>query len=95
MHGILPVSYTHLDVYKRQIKDGWGYSTVENTEAFYENYKGLIDVLLDNPYICGFCYTQITDIMQEQNGIYYYDRSPKFDAKRLYEINTRKAEIEK
>ena len=28
----------------------------------------------------GFCYTQITDVEQEKNGVYYYDRRPKFDA---------------
>ena len=30
--------------------------------------------------MCGFCYTQLTDIEQEQNGLYNYDRSPKFDS---------------
>ena len=37
-------------------------------------------------HITGFCYTQITDVEQEQNGIYNYDRSPKFDTQRLKEI---------
>ena len=30
--------------------------------------------------MAGYCYTQLTDIEQEQNGIYNYDRTPKFDA---------------
>lgn len=34
----------------------------------------------------GFCYTQLTDVEQEQNGIYYYDRTPKFDMKRIKAI---------
>ena len=34
----------------------------------------------------GYCYTQLTDIEQEQNGIYTYDRREKFDAKRLEKI---------
>ena len=33
-------------------------------------------------HITGFCYTQITDVEQEQNGIYNYDRTPKFDTNR-------------
>lgn len=34
----------------------------------------------------GFCYTQLTDVEQEKNGIYYYDRTPKFDMKRIKSI---------
>jgi hypothetical protein len=29
--------------------------------------------------LTGFCYTQLTDIFQEQNGLLYADRSPKVD----------------
>jgi hypothetical protein len=43
----------------------------------------------------GFCYTQLTDVEQELNGIYKYDRSEKFDSEILYKINSRKAAIEK
>ena len=25
------------------------------------------------------CYTRLTDVEQEQNGVYFYDRSRKFD----------------
>ena len=35
-------------------------------------------MLLSHPRVCGFCYTQLTDIEQEQNGIYFYDRTRKF-----------------
>ncbi len=43
----------------------------------------MIDVLLSYDHICGYCYTQLTDVEQEQNGIYLYDRSPKFDMARI------------
>lgn len=76
--------------------DGWGYGGApENMEAFYERFKGLIGVLLDHPKICGFCYTQLTDVYQEKNGIYAFDRREKFNAERLHKIMTRKAAIEK
>jgi hypothetical protein len=42
----------------------------------------------------GFCYTQLTDIEQEQNGIYFYDRTPKYDVRRLRAINERPAAYE-
>jgi len=40
-------------------------------------------------HICGFCYTQLTDVEQEQNGIYNFDRSEKFDMKRIHDILTK------
>jgi len=42
----------------------------------------------------GFCYTQLTDIEQEQNGIYFYDRQPKYDVERIRQINQRPAAYE-
>ena len=61
---------------------------------FIDRYKGLTDALLDNERMFGFCYTQLYDIEQEQNGLYYYDRSPKFDPELFRRINSRKAAIE-
>jgi len=55
----------------------------------------LCNVLLDNPLMFGYCYTQLTDVFQEQNGIFFFDRSAKFDLKRLKRIQTKKAAIEK
>ena len=46
----------------------------------------------------GFCYTQLYDIEQEQNGLYTYDREKKFNDEiyqRIIDINTKVAEIEK
>lgn len=74
----------------------WGYGdAAKSFEEFYTRYKGLADALLDNPKIMGFCYTQLTDVEQELNGIYNYDRTEKFDSKILYDINTKVAAIEK
>ena len=50
----------------------------KTVEEFITRYEGLTQVLLENRRICGFCYTQLTDIEQERNGIYNYDRTPKF-----------------
>ena len=72
----------------------WGYSLLNDEEQFYLNYKALVDVMLDNPCIMGFCYTQLTDVEQEVNGLYRYDRTPKYDADRIRAINSRRAAIE-
>ena len=74
----------------------WGYGQAPKTlDEFYERFEGLINVLLDNPKMCAFCYTQLTDVYQEKNGIYAFDRRAKFDLDRLHRIMSRKAAIEK
>ena len=74
---------------------GWGYGNNPKTEEeLIARYKGLTDALLDNPDIMGFCYTQLTDVEQERNGLYYYDRRPKFDPETIRTITARKAAIE-
>lgn len=74
---------------------GWGYGEgPKSLEEFYDRFRGLTDALLDNAEMLGLCYTQLTDVEQEQNGIYAYDRTPKFDAEILRGILTRKAAIE-
>jgi hypothetical protein len=40
-------------------------------------------------HCCGYCYTQLTDVEQEKNGIYFYNRSEKFDMERVREIFSR------
>ncbi len=79
--------------------DGWGYGTTPaSEEAFAERYVGLTKALLECPRICGFCYTQLTDIEQEQNGLYAYDRTPKFSEEtyeKIREANVTVAAIEK
>ncbi|MDQ0345066.1 beta-galactosidase/beta-glucuronidase [Lederbergia wuyishanensis] len=74
---------------------GWGYGDrPKSEEEFLSRYEGLVSVLLDNPYMFGFCYTQLYDIEQEVNGLYTYDRKPKFDPEIIRNINSRKAAIE-
>ena len=76
-------------------KVSWGYGDAPKTEEeFFARYEGLTNVLLDNPYILGFCYTQLYDVEQEQNGLMTYDRKFKFDPQKFYRINTKKAAIE-
>lgn len=77
-------------------KDGWGYGKGPETEQeFLDRYKGLTDVLLDNEDIMGFCYTQLFDVEQEQNGLMTYERKFKFDPAVMHAINSREAAIEK
>ena len=66
----------------------WGYGEAPRSlEEFYARLEGQVDAVLSlSNDIWGYCYTQLTDVEQEQNGIYYYDRTPKFDMKRIHAI---------
>ena len=75
--------------------DSWGYGvSVKTEEEFKARYKGLTDALLDNEHMMGLCYTQLTDVEQECNGLLTYEREFKFDPAIFHAINTRKAKIE-
>lgn len=81
--------------WSEETDNSWGYGDApKSVEEFFERYKGLTDAILDNPYINGFCYTQLYDVEQEQNGLYTYEREDKFDAEEIRKINIRKAAIE-
>ena len=74
---------------------GWGYGTgPKSEEEFIARYRGLTEALLNKPELMGFCYTQLTDVEQERNGLYYYDRRPKFDPDIIRAITSKKAAIE-
>jgi beta-galactosidase/beta-glucuronidase len=80
---------------KSSYEGGWGYGEAPKTEEeFLTRYEGLTSTLLDNPNIFAFCYTQLYDIEQEVNGLYDYNRNPKFDPSIIKAINTKKAAIE-
>jgi beta-galactosidase/beta-glucuronidase len=67
--------------------ESWGYGDgPKSIDAFYERLEGLINAILERDHIVGYCYTQLTDVEQEKNGLYFYDRSEKFDMGRLRKI---------
>ncbi|MCC7262355.1 MAG: beta-galactosidase [Candidatus Latescibacteria bacterium] len=79
----------------QQDQQAWGYGQRPTTEAeFLARYRALTETLLSNPRMFGFCYTQLTDVEQEVNGLYTYDRRPKFDPALIRRINTQRAASE-
>ncbi|HEX2646388.1 MAG TPA: glycoside hydrolase family 2 TIM barrel-domain containing protein [Candidatus Dormibacteraeota bacterium] len=56
---------------------GWGYREEGSPEQFVASYGGLIEALMQPGPVEGFCYTQLTDVEQEQNGLCTMDRVPK------------------
>ncbi|MDP9986976.1 beta-glucuronidase [Arthrobacter oryzae] len=77
------------------VATSWGYGQrVGSEEEFYERFDGLCKALLENPDMFGYCYTQLTDVFQEKNGVFNFDRSTKFDVDRLRASQARTAAIE-
>ena len=72
----------------RQKQDaGWKrWKDPESEQEVVDRYVGLTTVLLDSPHFCGFCYTQLTDVEQETNGLFTYSRGQKFSPESLQRI---------
>ena len=68
--------------------NSWGYGNSAVTkEDFYKRLEAQVRVLIEmSDKMWGFCYTQLTDVEQEQNGVYYYDRGTKYDMERVRAI---------
>ena len=67
---------------------GWGYSTVSDAEEFLARYGSLIEALSQSDTVQGFCYTQLTDVEQEVNGLLTYDRRPKASLDSIRKLTT-------
>lgn len=73
----------------------WGYGAdPASEEDFYQRFAAVCDALLDDPHMFGYCYTQLTDVFQEENGVVAFDRSLKLDLARLHAVQQRPAAIE-
>ena len=76
-------------------EDSWGYGErPRDLDEFYDRFEKLCAILLDDVNMFGYCYTQLTDIYQEQNGIYKFDRGIKFDMDRIRAAQIKPAAIE-
>lgn len=70
---------------------GWGYNgKVDTEEAFIKRFDNIVTAVKELPYACGFCYTQVTDVQQEINGLMDIDRNFKIEPEIIKEINVRR-----
>ena len=67
---------------------GWGYGKKVNSKAeFIERFDSITTAVKELPYVCGYCYTQLTDVQQEINGLMDIDRNFKVEPDVIYKIN--------
>ncbi len=64
---------------RENTQEGWGYHGLEmqTPEELVERIREQVELMNRTPGIAGWCYTQLTDVEQEQNGLMTYDRIPK------------------
>lgn len=72
-------------------ESGWGYGNQVTDEAtFMARFDSIHQAIQDLDYVAGFCYTQLTDVEQEVNGLLSTDREPKVTLSDVKEINERR-----
>lgn len=75
--------------YVRDEDASWGYGVgVKNDEEFLSRFGALVGAI-DKLGLSGFCYTQITDVEQEVNGLLKADRSSKVPLEEIAKRNKR------
>ena len=66
---------------------GWGYTVVHDEATFLKDYQRIMEAVYASEALHGFCYTQLSDVEQEINGLLTYDREPKCDVNKIKAIN--------
>ena len=63
------------------------YASIKDPEELLTKYRDLMEGLASLPFLAGFCYTQLTDVEQEINGLLSYDRKPKLPPSKIAEVH--------
>ncbi len=59
------------------------YGTYEQPAELLEQYRALMEAIASLPFVAGFCYTQLTDVEQELNGLLTFQRQPRVDPEQI------------
>ncbi|MED9967991.1 MAG: glycoside hydrolase family 2 TIM barrel-domain containing protein [Blautia sp.] len=65
----------------------WGYTSASNEQEFLEDYERIMKAVMESKALYGYCYTQLSDVEQEMNGLLTYDRKPKCSLEKIRRIN--------
>lgn len=72
----------------------WGFHTVTDSAALVKSYREFVAAVVSSPVVAGFCWTQLTDIEQEANGLLDAHRRPKADVDLVREATQQPACLE-
>ena len=66
----------------------WGYNgAVKDEESFLKRFEAITQAFKHMPGFRGYCYTQLTDVFQEVNGLMDMNRKPKASIDEIRRIN--------
>lgn len=65
------------------------YGNVRNEDELAQRYQTLMEGLASLPFLAGLCYTQLTDVEHEQNGLLTAERVPRMPPEQLAELHRR------
>ncbi len=85
---LLLTEYGGIAMAKDSGGDNWGYlGAVEDEAAFFRRFEAITQAFKHMPGFSGYCYTQLTDVFQEVNGLLDMNRKPKVDLEEVRRIN--------
>ena len=70
-----------------EVKHSWGYCDASSAEEFADKYAEIMNAVHESPVIQGYCYTQLTDVEAEENGLLTYQRGLKMPLEKIRAIN--------
>lgn len=72
--------------YQNDDNPGWGYTRADDADTFVKRLMGVFGPMNTSSIVDGYCYTQLTDVEQEINGLLRFDRNPKAPIKLIRAI---------
>lgn len=74
--------------YAKDKDKGWGYGdSVKDEKEYLKKLSSLMEAIYDLKEIRGYCLTQLSDVEQEVNGLFDFNRKPKVDIKEIKKLN--------
>ncbi|MCK7488064.1 MAG: hypothetical protein MZU97_23170 [Bacillus subtilis] len=68
-------------------EQGWGYTEARDEEGFLNDLQRIFDNIRASDCLRGYCYTQLTDVFQETNGLLTFDRKYKVEPAKIKAMN--------
>mgnify|MGYP006281785341 CR=1 FL=1 len=83
-----PIIFSEFGGIAFQNNEGWGYGEqVKTEEELIKRMNSLMEIINESECFEGYCYTQLTDVEQEKNGLLDENRKFKIPIEKIIEFN--------
>jgi beta-galactosidase/beta-glucuronidase len=87
-HPVMLTEFGGISFDVHRTEDAWGYTAATSSTDFGARLRSLMTAIHASGALAGYCYTQLTDTLQETNGLVGSDRIPKLPLAEIREIMT-------